>query len=573
MKISKKIKNAYEKLPVPDKEDVLPAAATEDAPKKRRFTPRLAYSLASLVLVASVVTAGAVGIVSRVKTAEGAGDTNAGYRDGVIGEAPRRRPGETGAFEITDSLSKAEKSADAMYEFSEMPSEAEYALDGDYYGDYNGYSVDPRAGLLTASEWSDVKNLAEWYTRLADEYWKSVIDERGFYSAGIVTATVTGGGAPIYNAEVTLEAGGEVWTSRTDITGRAYLFYPASAEGASATVKVGGEAKSVTLSSNGGQYASVSFDIDPAEVGAKQLDLMLMVDTTGSMGDELEYLKAELSDVVGRVAEADGALSIRVSVNFYRDEGDDYVVKYFDFRENVDESVSQIKEQYSEGGGDFPEAVHTALENAVDGHTWREDAVKICFLVLDAPPHSEDEVQGVNESLMKSIKNASALGIKIIPVASSGVDTETEVILRSFALMTGGTYIYLTNDSGIGGDHLEATVSEKNVEPLNECMIRVVCEYCGIDYEKGEVQPAPQKTYQITCDRNLVNVLIDAPESAKNGETVEIKTSTITDTDLKLFANGEEIERTHYDSDYWGYTFVMPAEDVIVTAEFTGTKG
>ena len=66
MKISKKIKNAYEKLPVPDKEDVLPAAATEDAPKKRRFTPRLAYSLASLVLVASVVTAGAVGIVSRV---------------------------------------------------------------------------------------------------------------------------------------------------------------------------------------------------------------------------------------------------------------------------------------------------------------------------------------------------------------------------------------------------------------------------------------------------------------------------------------------------------------------------
>ena len=88
MRISRKIKKAYESLPVPGKEDVLPASALEEKPK-RRFTPRLAYSLASLVLVAAIVTAGAIGIVSRNNTSEESfTNTPTGYRDGVIGEKP-----------------------------------------------------------------------------------------------------------------------------------------------------------------------------------------------------------------------------------------------------------------------------------------------------------------------------------------------------------------------------------------------------------------------------------------------------------------------------------------------------
>lgn len=146
-----------------------------------------------------------------------------------------------------------------------------------------------------------------------------------------------------------------------------------------------------------------------------------------------------------------------------------------------------MRGQHAEGGGDYPEAVHTALDNAINGHEWREDAVKICFLVLDAPPHSESEVQGINKEILGSVEKAAELGIKMIPVASSGVDTETEVILRSFAVMTGGTYLFLTDDSGIGGSHLEPTVGEYTVEPLNECMIRVVCEFCGLPYQAQTV--------------------------------------------------------------------------------------
>ena len=62
------------------------------------------------------------------------------------------------------------------------------------------------------------------------------------------------------------------------------------------------------------------------------------------------------------------------------------------------------------------------------------------------------------------------------------------IFFRSFAIMTNGSYIFLTNNSGIGGSHLEPTDTDYDVEPLNECMIRVICEYCGIEY-------VPQYTY------------------------------------------------------------------------------
>ena len=98
MRTSKKIKKAYEKLPVPGKEDVLPVSALKEPKKVRRFTPRLAYSLASLVLVAAIVTAGALGIVSKNRTAEQSvpADTTREYRDGVIGERPNGGAGGKG---------------------------------------------------------------------------------------------------------------------------------------------------------------------------------------------------------------------------------------------------------------------------------------------------------------------------------------------------------------------------------------------------------------------------------------------------------------------------------------------
>jgi len=211
------------------------------------------------------------------------------------------------------------------------------------------------------------------------------------------------------------------------------------------------------------------------EVDASEaLELMLMIDTTGSMWDELQYLQQELKDVITRVKQENANIPIRVSVNFYRDEGDEYVIREFDFTEDIESALSDLAAQEADGGGDFPEAVHTALDSAVKGHEWKSNATKLMFFVLDAPPHSDMQIiDQVNDS----VEIAAANGIRIIPVASSGIDKTTEYLLRTMAFRTGGTYTFLTDDSGIGGGHIEPTIGDYEVEKLNDLMVRVIGEY------------------------------------------------------------------------------------------------
>ena len=73
---------------------------------------------------------------------------------------------------------------------------------------------------------------------------------------------------------------------------------------------------------------------------------------------------------------------------------------------------------------------------------------------------------------------AASKGIKIITVASSGIDKKTEYFFRSQSILTAGQYVYLTDHSGIGETHLEPTIKEElPVEYLNACLSRLICGY------------------------------------------------------------------------------------------------
>ncbi len=205
---------------------------------------------------------------------------------------------------------------------------------------------------------------------------------------------------------------------------------------------------------------------------AKQLDVMFVFDTTGSMGDELMYLQKEFEDIAMRVSDQ----NTRFSVNFYRDQEDDYVVRSNGFLSDIAEVSRLINAEFADGGGDYEEAVDLALYDAVLNHEWRAEAVKLMFLILDAPPHDTAETA---QNLKAAAEDAARQGIRIIPIASSGVDKKTEGLLRSLSMITGGTYTFLTDDSGIGGSHLEPTIGSYTVEALNNLIVRLIQEYYG----------------------------------------------------------------------------------------------
>jgi hypothetical protein len=169
-------------------------------------------------------------------------------------------------------------------------------------------------------------------------------------------------------------------------------------------------------------------------------------------------------------------LRVRLSLNFYRDEGDEYVVRPFPFGEDIDEAVEILSQQSAAGGGDEPEAVHTAFLSAIDHHEWSAEArMRLLFWIHDAPPHQLPEVM---TSMQGSIGKAAAKGIRIIPVAASGANKDEEFLDRSIDILTGGTYVFLTNDSGIGGGHGEPSGEvEAGVEYLNDLIVRLIGEY------------------------------------------------------------------------------------------------
>jgi Mg-chelatase subunit ChlD len=203
----------------------------------------------------------------------------------------------------------------------------------------------------------------------------------------------------------------------------------------------------------------------------RAVDIGFLVDATGSMGDEMTFLQSEIKDIVRRVRGTEPDLDIRMSVVFYRDRGDDFVTKSLPFTRNVDETVTFIAGTAASGGGDYPEDMNAGLE-AMMRQGWSRDAVpQMLFLLADAPPQ---RYAGADYTYHEAIQDAAASGIAIFPVAASGVDKPTEFLFRAMAVMTGGKYVFLTDDSGVGDSHEEPDISGYQVEKLNDLMVREI---------------------------------------------------------------------------------------------------
>ena len=222
---------------------------------------------------------------------------------------------------------------------------------------------------------------------------------------------------------------------------------------------------------------------------SNDVDIAFVVDATGSMEDEIEFLKLELEDVIRSTMDKYSSLSLRAASVFYRDKRDEYLTKNVPFNDDLLKTLNFIKLQNAKGGGDFPEAVDDALEVALDSLQWSKSTrTKLLFLILDAPPHKE-----AKEKIQQQILKAAAMGIRIVPIACSGTDKSTEFLLRSMALATNGTYTFLTNHSGIGNDHIEPTTDKYEVELLNNLLQRVIGQFLyAKDCSKDETQQVQQ---------------------------------------------------------------------------------
>jgi hypothetical protein len=362
--------------------------------------------------------------------------------------------------------------ADGM-PLAEAPGEA-YRSDA---GEESG-AADQGASLRAGSvddnaEWDDYLlyrlQAADWGLRVHD------IDVTQRYIVHVITPS----GRPVLGAEVTFEnsQGDEVVTLMTPADGRA-LFFPA-AFGAeddgpfTAVVRKGGSRASGQISADQREVEIVletSSTVEPV-----RLDIHFLIDVTGSMGDEIQRLKDNMIAIAEQISELPSSPDVRFGMTVYRDRGDAFVSRTFDFTPDVEAFVDALREVEANGGGDYPESLNEGLHNALHLPEWRvDDTVSIIFLVADAPPQL---IYDQDYDYAVEVLVAAERGIKIFPIASSGLDDQGEYIFRQLAQITGGKFLFLTYGAGgAPGDDTTHHVDDYSVMSLDELVLAMVKE-------------------------------------------------------------------------------------------------
>jgi hypothetical protein len=350
----------------------------------------------------------------------------------------------------------------------------------------------PQSGLLTAGEHDDLLNpeLYAAYVRRSNLA-QTIRDLPRVDTMNVVTVKVAdASGQAIPFAEVLLTCSdGNSIRMATQADGTA-VFFPGLdrlSERVSVSARKDGRsiaaARPVLVSNQpGGQ--TIGLTASSAAQRPDKLDLMFVIDTTGSMGDEIRYLQSELRAIIQSVTEKHRGVDIRLGFVFYRDEGDDYVTQSIGFDRDIGRQQEVLARQSANGGGDYPEAMDQALIRAV-GQQWRPDAVKSMFLVADAPPHNDKFGRA-----WAAAEAARAKRIHITPIAASGVAGEAEYAMRAMAAATQSRYLFLTDDSGVGNRHAAPAIDCYLVTRLDALVRRVVDSQLSgrrVEPDEGEV--------------------------------------------------------------------------------------
>ncbi|MFZ4439969.1 MAG: vWA domain-containing protein [Syntrophales bacterium] len=185
------------------------------------------------------------------------------------------------------------------------------------------------------------------------------------------------------------------------------------------------------------------------------LDVVFMIDTTGSMDPYIDEVKQNIIRIMENVLQY--SPKVRMGCVAFKDHGDEGEDEYyltrilpltFDRKEIT--GFMQSPELYIGEGGGGPEAVECALHEAV-GFTWDKMAPKVIILIGDKPPH------GVLDGLKNCTKmrdyreEVNALktrGVKIYPILCNSI-SETEGNFRWMANETGGAFFYLKEISDL----------------------------------------------------------------------------------------------------------------------------
>lgn len=179
----------------------------------------------------------------------------------------------------------------------------------------------------------------------------------------------------------------------------------------------------------------------------KTLEMVFVIDTTGSMGGLIEGAKEKVWGIINDAMQKSSKPKVRVGLVAYRDHSDSYVTRVTPLTENLDEVYSNLMDYEARGGGDFPEAVGSGLADAVGKAGWskeRGDVAQIIFLVGDAPPQTANQEPAVLGVIAKAVQHNM-----IVNTIQCGANGDTKTAWQEIAQRGQGKYFAIAQDGGV----------------------------------------------------------------------------------------------------------------------------
>jgi Mg-chelatase subunit ChlD len=403
-------------------------------------------------------------------------------------EFPALREEESKASGVEKRESAADESVEAPWNgeadaggIAAAVPEAKAAPSGTEATRSSGTSTRPQVSGLKAGFADDNKQF-NYFVQFLSTYGSQVnhipipIEER------IMLKVRDSEGKSIPNAEIAVYGPNRSFLGRgTTYADGSFLLFSAEygdQQGYTIEVTYNQQSKTLSLDRFGRREILVTFGVPRAEMSRIPLDLLFILDTTGSMGEEIQRLKTTIELIKLNLASLSSKPRVRFGMVLYKDRGDEYVTEVVPFTENLQEFQSALDVVEASGGGDTPEDLQSALEQTMK-LSWNRGGVRLGFIITDAPPHLDYRQR---YTYAQAVKEAKEMGIKIFSVGTGGLDLLGEVVLRQIAQYTSAKYIFLTygetgeSEGGAPGSVSHHTGANYQTDKLEAIIIRFAKE-------------------------------------------------------------------------------------------------
>lgn len=268
-----------------------------------------------------------------------------------------------------------------------------------------------------------------------------------------------------------------------------------------------------------------------ATAAAPRIEVCFVLDTTGSMGGLIEGAKLKIWSIANQMISAKPTPQLKIALIGYRDRGDEYITRRYDLSDDIDTVYANLQKFQAGGGGDLPESVNQALNEAVSMIHWSTDrnVLKLIFLVGDSPPHMDypDDVKYPTTCELAVKKDL------IIDTVQCGSYEGTTSIWQDIANRAEGKFVAI---SQAGDMQVVSTPMDGELANLNVAIGRTLAPYGAATAQRAvmakqavsEVAAAP-----IVADRLAYNINTDKAVQGRGDLIDDLKAKQVTLAQIK----------------------------------------